>query len=236
MLTKIESSDNGIMIGWMRVKDSMPIPRVPCPPEQELRRFLTSLDGPAVLTGLFAGRMIEKMRTLERALEVLGRWTVAIRPDYLLEFLSELDGAEGAARFYERRGIVRGRGLPRRLSLSRFLERAVVDQRIDEQSSPDELMRMLGPIDWMRDPANPRYPSQQFCAPFIASKGAATPMHYDGDYKRLLLYQVFGRKRAILVPPARLRRAAAYRDDEPAPDRERPARGAREGPGTARRG
>ena len=37
---------------------------------------------------------------------------------------------------------------------------------------------------------------------FIAGRGNKAHIHYDGDQRQVLLYQVFGRKEVILLPPA----------------------------------
>lgn len=36
---------------------------------------------------------------------------------------------------------------------------------------------------------------------FLANGGNAAQLHFDGDHRHVLLYQVFGRKRAFIVPP-----------------------------------
>lgn len=35
---------------------------------------------------------------------------------------------------------------------------------------------------------------------FVANQGNYAHLHFDGDYRNVLLYQVFGRKRAVIVP------------------------------------
>lgn len=162
-----------------------------------------TLQAPVVITGLFADRPIHRVTTLERCREMLGEWPLEIQSDYLLDLLKRLDGAEGSAGFYKKRGTTRRERLPPRLSLSEFLdavsEKPVLDQMSQSAAIPDKLRLLLSPRGPDRERSALEAPSKFI--PFIASRGVTSPLHYDWDYRHALLYQVFGRKRAVLAPP-----------------------------------
>jgi lysine-specific demethylase 8 len=50
----------------------------------------------------------------------------------------------------------------------------------------------------------PLNPEQLVSFMFVANKGNYAHLHFDGDFRHVMLYQVFGRKRVVMVPTASL--------------------------------
>jgi hypothetical protein len=153
----------------------------------------------AVLPDLFAAAPLNGLRTRAEVLEAFGHIELEVRPDYFRELLSCPERA--------RPELLRTRGTTLHAFLA-SIERSSADPAPSEssdrrtpevcvdQTTPGRLLRALPlPDDIDGDRAD--VTSHLYVAP----ARTLAQLHYDSDLRDVLLYQVFGRKRLIVVPP-----------------------------------
>ena len=142
---------------------------------------------PVILQGLFADQEIDKIRTEAQAAERFGSLSLPVQKEYLTSMREAF--AKGAAEPPP----------PSEMRLSDYLSfvRENPNTRLmcSEKPTPPELLQFF------RLPAYDSF-DDSISSFFVGNRGNFAHMHFDGDYRHVLFYQVFGRKRFILVPPA----------------------------------
>ena len=179
------------------------VPRIKSPAFAVLRKRYLRPQRPVILTDLRDGRPIHRVRTMRQAGSVLGHVPVALKmkPRFAYE---ELLGPQPKSVLKEL-GIEPPGRHPRYCSLDAYLAMIRRDPgttaKCVDQPTPSELWELAAFPDHYRlkdDGAADHVTSSMY----VANRGAVTRLHFDPDYKHALLYQIFGLKRVILIPPA----------------------------------
>lgn len=154
------------------------------------RKYLSSTAVPIVFDNLFAGMPVRDIHTQERTRDAIGHMTVKTRSNYLDHVLGS-----GA-----RRGSVAVDVQEQSLAtfLDSFHDKISPARLCVEYETPTELKRLF---EWPRfvSEASPTDPPISLL--FVADAGNVAHMHFDTDHRHVLLYQVFGRKRVIMIRP-----------------------------------
>lgn len=136
---------------------------------------------PVVIRGLFEGQEVRKLNTLDKAVERLGGMTVGVRDEYTKSY-------------FEGRGFG---SQPDIMDLRTYIEKCEANpgglRLVTEYDSPDELRRLYEVPDLTRAPIG----NQRI---FAASAKDYGHMHHDWTADHNLLFQLFGRKRFIVIP------------------------------------
>ena len=169
------------------------VERVPAPhPLVFEQRHLRS-GRPVILTGLFDQAPIRRLADLATARRHLAGMPLRVTPNNWGPFLRGHDGV--AARQASFAGFVdelsAGRGNP--------------DEYCIEYSTPDELSAYL-PMPAYLQLGDPADTWESYV--FLAGAGNTTHLHYDYDLRHVLMYQVFGRKRYVVIDPQETRKLA----------------------------
>lgn len=156
----------------------------------DFRRNYLSVGTPVVFGNLFEGMPVRGIQTEERARTVIGGMTVKTRSNYLDHLLGDEAGRNQAdvpvlehslAEFLD---TFRRKNGPARLCV--------------EYATPVELRHLF---EWPRFATEVSPVDPPISLLFIANAGNVAHMHFDTDHRHVLLYQVFGRKRVIMIRP-----------------------------------
>ncbi|GAA2445837.1 hypothetical protein GCM10010191_73480 [Actinomadura vinacea] len=162
-------------------------PRVPAPSAEEFLNRYVRRGRPAVFTRLFQGQPIHDFRTRDAALERLGDLPITVTEPY---------HAGGFAAF-------RPDAPPPRAVRTTLAGYFQDDSPLLclEQPTPPELRRTFDVPGYRRalggEPCD-GWESRLFAG----HKGKVSNLHFDADFRGVLLHQVFGVKRLVWVPPA----------------------------------
>jgi ribosomal protein L16 Arg81 hydroxylase len=154
----------------------------------DLERFIFE-QRPVIITGLFTDQPIREIASADDAVARLGGMPMAIRPEYSFNDF-EAYRAGPRARQTE-------------MTLAEYMEfkRLHADTPLLclEEATPDAVLSLfaLGEYGEINAGQGDRIVSRLF----VGNTGNRSNLHYDCDYHAALLYQVFGRKRVILIPP-----------------------------------
>lgn len=164
------------------------IKRVRLPEREDFESSYLKPGQSVVVQDLFEGDAIRDIRSSEQAREYWGGETFRIRPEYMERFLSD-------------RGVSdRPPEEPRHLSLSDYLDfsKSQPNTRLlcTEEPVTEKILRSFRLPDQVQSPIDP--PITQM---FVGNQGNHAHLHFDGDCRHGLLYQVYGRKRVLLVSP-----------------------------------
>jgi lysine-specific demethylase 8 len=157
------------------------IERIARPSPAHLNAAYLKRGRPVILTGVFDDAPLRAIDTAPRAIERIGELPIEVQPNYM--------------------AFLRGEPRVRRtMPLGEYL-RWVADNETDvlcvEYPTPSTLAAMLPRPAYcdLRDPGD------VVSATFIANRGNYNHLHYDDDQRDVLLYQVFGRKRVVVIDP-----------------------------------
>jgi Cupin-like domain len=173
------------------------IPRIEMPARDEfLRRYAYERE-PVVITDLFAGEEISRIKTVEDAVRAWGDVKLVVQEEYT--------SAEGKAAAFE----------PTVMSLSEYIDfsRANPETRLccTEYDTParvltsfdlPEICRVTHSGDEILGLPKKYGDYDLVTAIFLANAGNVGHLHFDGDQRDVVLHQVYGRKRVVLFPPA----------------------------------
>ncbi|WP_437896087.1 cupin-like domain-containing protein [Sorangium sp. So ce124] len=154
---------------------------------------------PVIVTDLFAGEPIRELDTLESARAALGRTRVCVHNGYEHYFTLAMELLFGRPRpgsLLERRPSTVDeylRGVERRP------ESREIASEVPEDMVP-ELCALYRVPPYCLNEAGERddYVSELW----LGNAGNHSHLHYDADQRHVLQYQIFGAKRAILIPPS----------------------------------
>lgn len=163
------------------------IARISAPPPDVLREEYILKQKPVIITDLFDGQPIRSISTEAEARGRLGHLKLTIQEEYTAKFLKALRGAAPS----------QPPEIKESASLVEYLDfvRANPETRMlcTEQTTPPEIMELFEPPEYSRE--------DRLSLFFIANAGNVAHLHFDSDQRQVLLYQVFGRKRIILMEP-----------------------------------
>ncbi len=141
---------------------------------------------PVLLENFFCNTELSRIDGVEQAIERIGDMALELKE----EFVSWTLRHGGAA---DHREVVQS-------SVKEYLH--LVRNRPDtalmctEFSTPEALRQKLGNIVEVFDREEA---AASYC--FLGARGQCAHCHWDGDFRTVLLLQVFGHKRAVLLPP-----------------------------------
>ncbi len=149
-------------------------------------RALATARAPVVIEGFLDGTGLARACTAAAARALLGDLPLELREEFVAWSLRH----GGAA---DRRPV-------RATSLAGYLDLLEAEPgtpwMCTEFPTPDHVLERMGPQPRaLFDGARPVSFS------FVGGRGHHAHLHYDGDFRNVLLVQVFGHKHAILVPP-----------------------------------
>jgi lysine-specific demethylase 8 len=171
------------------------VDRIPAPSAERLLEDYVLQRRPIIMTDLFHDMPIHDIDTADTARERIPGLPVVVQPNYMTSLLRS--GSTGATR---------------RTTLGRFLDQIEADPQTDdyciEYDTPAEMNAYIRPTDHCRliDPDDVR-PLM-----FVAAPGNFAHLHYDGDQRHVLMYQVFGRKRYTIIDAREGRKVAPLSD------------------------
>jgi hypothetical protein len=158
------------------------IERITAPPAKVLLNEYVLRSRPVILTELFDDQPIRRIDTAAKAREQFPALPVVIQQNYMTALLEH--GATGQTR---------------RTTLARFLDQIEshpdTDDYCVEYDTPPEMQSFIQPTEHcaISDPSDVRN------LMFVAAAGNFAHLHYDGDQRDVLMYQVFGRKRYTII-------------------------------------
>ncbi|WP_158266352.1 cupin-like domain-containing protein [Allosphingosinicella deserti] len=172
----------------MNVRTSNRIERVSRPSYAALHALLCRQQ-PVIITGLFRGQPIDTVRDAGAASELFGDLPLEIRPDYSFnDFEAHRD---------------QGRVPRAEMTFSAYMafkqQHPGTRMLCLEQPTPQRILSLCDIGDYAK--INEEDGDEIRSRLFVGNAGNRSNLHYDCDYHGALLYQVFGRKRVILIAP-----------------------------------
>lgn len=163
-------------------------------PEDFVDRFVRT-QTPVVIGDTQAGTPISRITTAQAATEAFGDLRIQVQQNYT----SPLSRGVAAAR---RQGLSQKvRNKIEEWPLATYLDH--VDNNPDTDLLCVEYHTPAAVRELMKDPdvcAVPWASEDLVSFMFVANQGNYAHLHFDGDFRNVLLYQVFGRKRVVMVP------------------------------------
>lgn len=163
------------------------IERIPAPAPEMFREEYLLKRKPVILTGLFDGQEITKFKTVEAARAQFGHLPLSVQDEYVTG-VTKAASAVGAEPEQ-----------PQTMTLNDYLDFVHANpgtrKMCSERPTPPEVLSLfaLPPYDGYEDAIS---------SYFIGNQGNFAHLHFDGDYRHVFFYQVFGTKRIILIPPS----------------------------------
>jgi lysine-specific demethylase 8 len=155
------------------------------------RRYLRT-GTPVILTGLYDGLPVRRLADARVAQTALADMELVVTPNDIGELLVRSTDADLDARhttfgpFYDDLEISGPNG-----------------EFCVEHDTPDELAAYLPPPAYLRLGA-PEETWESYI--YLAGRGSSVHLHFDCDLRHVLMYQVFGRKRYVIIDPAESRK------------------------------
>jgi lysine-specific demethylase 8 len=160
------------------------VDRIQAPPRDVFYREYVLPRKPVIITDLFDAQPIRAINTLAAARRELGQLDLEVQPNYVKMLLQELVDFE-----------------KHHLPLIDYLDLLEADPTTPavctEYETPPALLRLMGYPDYCK------LLDEQDVLPtmFVAGAGNFAHLHYDGDQRNVLMYQVFGVKRYAIIEP-----------------------------------
>jgi lysine-specific demethylase 8 len=146
---------------------------------------------PVIITDLLADAPIRAVTTRAQAEAAFGMLPLTIRPEYSRSLLAALERGPSAVTPAETMSLA---GYFRHVDGDRATALMCI-----EEPSPAEIVAAAPPPALAT--AHDGGPDGALKSTmFIGNAGNFAPLHYDGDSRHVLLYQVFGAKRVVLLP------------------------------------
>jgi hypothetical protein len=150
---------------------------------------------PVIIRNLFEDQPIRAINTIERAREQLSELQLDIQLNYMKSLLEI--------------GIA---STPRKMTLSQYLDLIQANPGTKyfcvEYPTPDKLAALFRLPDYCKL----RDETDVVSNTFVASANNYAHLHYDGDQRDVLMYQVFGVKRYVIIHPRETRKLAPLLD------------------------
>lgn len=166
------------------------IERIAAPNVADFWHQYMMLQQPVILTDLYEGQPIRQIDTLALARQRLGAIRLIIQEEYTSSVLRNSFHLKGNFRQQQERSLEEYFHL--------VTEQPDTPLMCTETATPQEVRSLF------------KFP--EYCQLglglddavsmiFVGNAGNYAHLHFDGDYRHVLLYQVFGTKRVILIPP-----------------------------------
>lgn len=172
------------------------IERIRMPDNETFFRQYICTRTPVIITDLFAGQPIREIRTLSDAQRAFGGVKLKVQTEYAAAATTR-SNVEQSVTFNEYWNFVRANPstdmlcteheIPARVLALFDLPSACRARDVSEQEVLG-MPRTFGDHDLLSNV-------------FIANRGNRAHLHYDGDHRQVILYQVFGRKEVFLFQP-----------------------------------
>ncbi|AUT00064.1 hypothetical protein CLI64_06545 [Nostoc sp. CENA543] len=160
------------------------IERIAAPPKDVFYREYILAQRPVIITNLFETSSLCQMDTLEKVRTGLSDIPVQVCPNYIANLLSAKSADDA-----------------RMMNLGAYLDFLQAQPTsLDicvEYPTPQNLLELL-PLNLYQDLSNE---SDLYSNMFVAGSKNYAHLHYDADQRNVLLFQVFGTKRFILIHP-----------------------------------
>lgn len=179
------SGGNWRPLAEMTVYSTNDIPILSAADEEEVRKCIAK-HLPVVIPDLYAGDFISRFRSPQSATKALGKLPIVINRDYYSCFRRRFDRYETTVGEY-----------------FRIVENDPGLQLLcTEQLAPREFVRELTlpgcVFGWRR--------AKPWVFLFLGNKHCFAPLHFDWDFRHVLLTQLLGRKRVVLLRPETAKR------------------------------
>ncbi len=168
------------------------IPRVAAPVTDFWPRYVRKRQ-PVVVDGLFDGQPIRKLSTARAARRALGDMEFVVQWSYT------------ASLYYAKAGEA---GRPELATLADYLDYVALNPRTPRMCIEQPVAPALAAL--IETPAV--CPNNERTLMFIGNAGNFAHLHFDGDQRQVLMYQVFGVKRVTLIPPIAARKLLSYQN------------------------
>jgi hypothetical protein len=154
---------------------------------------------PVVISDLFSGQAIDHVRTLDDAIAAFGRAELLVQPEYTKRLASDVPRAEQVMTFQDYWNVIRNNPQSDLVCTEYEIPAPVMqlftlpDMCLARTTQGEEILQLpkkYGDHDLVSNM-------------FMAGKGNKAHLHYDGDQRQVLLYQVFGEKEVVLFQPSR---------------------------------
>lgn len=143
---------------------------------------------PAVLKGLFRNDPISQFKNLSAIRNKFFETEILLTPHYSYSFPGQ--------KIKKLKKIKKGKTL-----LGKYLDliagRGLFDAICSEYPLPREIASLFGTPDYYRIPFDELSALARL---FVGYQGSVASLHFDGDLRNVLLHQVFGRRRIVLIP------------------------------------
>jgi lysine-specific demethylase 8 len=163
------------------VPDHRHIPRVAAPVPELWSRHVAARQ-PVLVEGLFDDQPIRKLSTARAARRAIGDMDFVVQWSY-------------TANLYY--AMTRGAGEPERATLADYLDYVAMNPRTPRMCIEQPIAPALAALI----EAPPVCRNNERTLMFIGNAGNFAHLHFDGDQRQVLMYQVFGAKRVVLIPP-----------------------------------
>jgi hypothetical protein len=168
--------------------------RISMPDDETFTREYVFKRRPVIITDLFANDDIARITSLDQAMSAFEHVNLAIQPEYT----SDAAGAKPRVVSFKEYWDLAHRSpdtplmcseqeIPARV-MAQFRLPGVCRARDVDEAEVLSLPRRYGDHDI-------------FANVFMGNRGNRSNLHYDGDHRHVLLYQVFGRKQVMLFEP-----------------------------------
>jgi lysine-specific demethylase 8 len=157
------------------------VPRIAAPIPELWSRYVATRQ-PVLIDGLFDDQPIRKLATPRAARRAIGDMDFVVQWNYT------------ASLYYAN---AREAGAPERATLADYLDYVALNPRTPRLCTEQPIAPALAAL--IEAPAVCRNTERTLM--FIGNAGNYAHLHFDGDQRQVLMYQVFGAKRVILIPP-----------------------------------
>ncbi len=186
------------------------IERIKSPSREVFYKEYVFPQKPVILTDLFDGQPVREISSLEKGRQILGDMGVQIH--------------EGHEEAFSRmvRGLINGEQVYPGLDLNESTVNGYLDlvakdpdTRLLCSDVPSSVMGKLMDTFKLPDYCNPDADEDtaQESMLWLGNAGNYSHLHFDGDYRQLLQYQVWGSKRVVLAPPSAAKKLLSVRNN-----------------------
>lgn len=165
------------------------VERVTAMSAERLFREYALAGRPVILTSLLAGQPIAELGDLASAREAIGHVRLTFRGEYTRGLLQRIGGEPISPRAQ----------LPFDVYWQHVGHRPETELMCIEEPTPPAVARLAPPPPLCTDPGGAPDLDMKSNM-FVGNAGNHASLHFDGDCRHVLLYQVFGTKRVVVIP------------------------------------
>ena len=150
---------------------------------------------PVIIRNLFKDRPIRAIDSVERARQQLSHLPLDVQPNYIQSLVR-----------------VGSTSTPERMTLSRYLDLVQADPGTEQFCVEFETPQELRTLFRLPEYCKLRDENDLASDTFVANANNFAHLHYDRDQRDVLMYQVFGVKRYVLIHPKETRKLVPFVD------------------------